>query len=140
MPQEITMGQIIAAHQERRAALDALEEEHKQKTEALKREIAMLEGAAHKLLQRDGNKSVRTDAGTAYRQAWAKAKVTDKKALWDWAVANDRSDIFTSSVSKTVVEEEIERAKEATGEDYTGCPIPGVEVERGFKCNIRKST
>lgn len=140
MPQEITMKQIVEAHQQRRERLDALEEAHKEATAAIKREIALLEGAAHKLLQRDGNKSVRTDFGTAYRQSWSKAKVTDKEALWKWAVDNNRGDVFTNAVSKSVVEGEIERTKEESGDENATCPIPGVELETGWKCNIRKSS
>lgn len=139
MPAKIELADIVAAHQERVARLEALEDEFKRQTSQLKKEIAMLEGAAHKMLIDRNDKSVRTDHGTAFRQRWSKAKVTDMEALWAWAVENNRRDLFPKSVNKTVVDAEIERVKEETGENYEGCPIPGVEIERGWKCHIRKS-
>lgn len=136
---ELQLKDIVKAHQERKERLDALADEYETKLKELKKEISILEGAAHKILLEQGNQSVRTDFGTVFRQKWTKAKVTDMASLWEWATKNNRQDLFPKSVNKTVVLSEIERAKEETGEDYTGCPVPGVEIEEGYKCHIRKS-
>lgn len=136
---QLKMKDIVQAHQERKRQLDALEEEHKRQTAPLKQEIALLESAAHKMLTEAGDKSVRTDAGTAYRQKWTKAKITDWSAFWEWCRKHDRGDFLAKQANKSVLQEEIERVREETGEEYTGSPVPGVELEEGWKCNIRKT-
>ena len=48
-----------------------------------------------------------------------------QQAVLDWAVANERWDLFERRVAKSVVEE-------------IGA-VPGVEIERGVRVNVRRS-
>ena len=76
------------------------------------------------VLQQQSATSLKTAAGTAYKQGWTSARVQDWQAVLDYAVENERFDLFERRVSKAVVEE-------------IGT-VPGVDVERGFKVNIRR--
>lgn len=51
--------------------------------------------------------------------------MTDWQAVLDWAVANERWDLFQRRVAQSVVEE-------------IGA-VPGVEIERGVRVNVRRS-
>lgn len=72
-----------------------------------------------------GAESMKTTQGTVYKASWTKARVEDWQKVLDYAIENQRWDLFQRSVAKTVVEE-------------LGS-VPGIDLERGVRINVRRS-
>jgi len=116
---------LIEAYVKVRDGIKEIKERHKQELAPWEQGLAEAEGALMTLLNTYGAESMRTNAGTAFKAQWTKATVTDWQAVLDWAVANERWDLFERRVAKSVVEE-------------IGA-VPGVEIERGVRVNVRRS-
>lgn len=125
----ITMQALVKAHRERTAKLEQIEQKAKEDAAPIKKELQLLEAGMQKVLQSHGARSMATEYGTAYRQGWTKTKVTDWEKALEWVRANKRWEMLVHQVNKTAVLDE-------TGEGT--CPVPGVEIEKGFKINVRR--
>lgn len=79
-------------------------------------------------LNRQNLQSFSTPFGTAFKSQWTKANVTDWEALHRYIMDNDRMDLLERRVSKTNVLDTIAQ----------GDTIPGVTIESGYTCNIRR--
>lgn len=116
---------LIEAYVKVRDGIKEIKERHKQELAPWEQGLAEAEGALMTLLNNAGAESMKTNAGTAFKAQWTKAVVTDWQAVLDWAVANERWDLFQRRVAQSVVEE-------------IGA-VPGVEIERGVRVNVRRS-
>lgn len=116
---------IVAFYVKTRDEIEALEALHKEALAPLKERLQKAEGALHKIMQEQSVQSLKTAHGTAYLQEWTKASVVDHDTLFRWAADHNRPDIFPKSCNKTVVLE-------------IGDEVPGVEITRGLKTNVRR--
>jgi len=119
------MDDCVALYVETRDKIKALEAEHKAQLAPYREALVEVERLIMTLLNDTGAESMKTAHGTAYKASWTKASVRDWQAVLDYAVENERYDLFERRVSKQVVEE--------LGE------VPGVELERGVRVNVRRS-
>lgn len=117
--------ELVAAYVEMRDAKDALKREQADALKPFDSMLDRLEGELLRALVAAGGESIKTPAGTAYKSRWTKARVADWSAVVDYAVQNQRFDLFERRVSKAIVEE--------IGQ------VPGVEVDSGISVNVRRS-
>lgn len=137
----VTLNDIVTRYLAMRSEKEAIEKQHKDELRPIKESMEMLEAAMQKLLDEQGQKSASfAGVGTCYKQKWTKAKVTDWEATLQWMQEHERWDLLTQAVNKTVVIEEMTQVDPETGETtLVPCPIPGVEVDSGWKVNVRRS-
>jgi hypothetical protein len=102
-----------------------LKKRHAEELAPLDEAMSRIEGLLMGQLNTVGADSIRTPHGTVYKQSWSSARVADWQQVLDYAIEHERLDLFERRVSKTVVDE--------IGH------VPGVEVDRGVKVNIRRS-
>lgn len=116
---------LIEAYVTLREQKKALSDRHKQELEPFDMKMERIEMALQKKLHDVGVDSFKTKAGTAYTSTTVSAKVADWEKVLDFAVENERFDLFERRVNKTVVQE-------------IGA-VPGVEIEMIKSVNIRKA-
>lgn len=97
----------------------------------LKEEMAALEGQMLKFLQDNNTESVRTEAGTLYRQEDMTAIGSDWDAIYRWAAENDAFEILERRLKKTFVKDYMET--------HEGGVPPGVSVLREYAVRVRRS-
>jgi len=117
-------GKFINFYIRLRAEKEAIEKRHKEELAPIKEKMQTIEAALQKIMQDQGLKNLRSDRGTAYLANVANVKVSDKEALINFVKSHGRWDALDIKANKTVAQEE---------------EIPGVEVTRGVKTNIRVS-
>ncbi len=116
---------LIALYVRKRDRLDELAAEHKARTAEIMEEMQLIEAGLQKLMEDQGVRQFKSAHGTAYQQAWTKASVADWEEALGYIRSNERWDLLTRAVNKTVALE--------IGE------VPGVAVTRGIKVNVRRS-
>jgi hypothetical protein len=117
-------GKFINWYIRLRAEKEATEKRHKEELAPIKEKMQTIEVALQKIMQEQGLKNLRSDQGTAYLANVANVKVTRKEDLINFVKEYDRWDVLDIRANKTAAQEE---------------EIPGVEVTRGIKVNIRVS-
>jgi hypothetical protein len=73
--------------------------------------------------------SMRTGKGTFYKTTHASVKVKDWSETLAFIQESERWDLLEARVSKTAAQQVVEETK---------LPIPGVEIERMVKVNVRR--
>lgn len=121
----ITMDQLVGAYVEQRDRLDAMRAEQKEREAPVKAKMERLEAAMQKMLLDQGANNMKTPHGTSYLQKWTSATVRNFDDTLTFIRENDRWDLLERKVNKTAVME--------IGE------VPGVEVQTGWKVNVRRS-
>ncbi len=137
----VTLDKIVAKYVAMRDEKTEIEKRHKEELRPINEGMKLLEAYMQQALDAQNQKSASfAGIGTCYKTKWTKAKVTDWPAVLQWIEENDRDDLLTQAVNKTVVIEEMTQMNPETGEvTMVPCPIPGVEVESGYKVNVRRS-
>lgn len=137
----ITLDKVVARYVALRDEKDAITKRHKEELRPITESLTMLESFMQKMLDEQNQKSASfAGIGTCFKQKWTSTKVRNWAATLDWIQANDRYDLLTQAVNKTGVIEEMTQTDPATGEvTMIPCPIPGVEVDSGFKVQVRRS-
>jgi hypothetical protein len=120
-----TVDQLVQTYVEVRDRIKELETEHKAQLAPYRDALSQVEGMLHTMLNQQGAESIKTEHGTAYKAPWTKAKVIDWPKTLDFIIESGQYDLLERRVSKTVVED--------LGD------VPGVELERGIKVNVRRS-
>jgi len=120
-----TMEELVEVYVKTRDAKKAVEARHKEELAEYNGMLDEVERMIMTLLNSAGADSMKTAAGTAYKSPWTKASIQDWQKVLDYAVENDRFDLFERRVAKSVVEE-------------IGT-VPGIEIERGARVNVRRS-
>lgn len=115
-------GDIIRHYIKWRDKKKEIEERHKEELAPLKDKMEKAEAALQKIMLDQGVKQVKGSAGTAYLTEQVSTKVSDWEETLEWVKNQNRFDVLDRRVNKTAAQEE---------------EIPGVEVSRRIKVNVR---
>ena len=129
---DFDMGQITRAHINIRDARHKLKQEYEAKDKDLKESQVRLENAMLDHLNQHGMESVRTEAGTFYRQEEITPSASDWQALYDWIKEHDAWDALERRIKKTFIKE--------YAEAHSGGLPPGVSVFREFVVRVRRAS
>lgn len=130
-PAAIDLTAVTETYVKIRTARSELKREFEARDDELKAKLGMLENAMLGHLHAHEMESVRTTAGTFYRQIDVKPNITDDKLFYDWIVANDAvGDALERRVKVGFVKEFMDA--------HDGLPPPGVSVSREYVCRVRK--
>jgi hypothetical protein len=119
---------VYVAIRDRRSEIKRI---YEAEDEQLKAQLETIEGAMLKHLNDHGMESVRTDAGTFYKQEEIKPNIVDDKAFFQWIKDNNAFDAMQRRVSVTFV-------KEFMDSHEGKLPPPGIQVSREYVCRVRK--
>ena len=127
---DLDLGKITKAHINIRDARNELRKQYEAEDAKLKEAQAKLEGVMLDHLNNHGMESVRTDAGTFYRQEEITPSASDWNALYDWIKDNDAWDALERRIKKTFVKE--------YQEAHNGGLPPGISVFREYVVRVRR--
>lgn len=125
MTERPTMDALVEKYVRVRDRKKQIVEQQKEDLRPYDDALSQLETRIMHLLNQMEVESVKTKHGTAYKQGWTTARVADWQQVLDYAVENERFDLFERRVNKTIVTE--------IGH------VPGVEIDTGVRINIRRS-
>lgn len=128
---DLDLGKITRAHINIRDARTKLRQEYEAADKDLKDAQTKLENAMLGHLNAHGMESVRTDAGTFYRQEEITPSASDWQAFYDWIKEHDAWDALERRIKKTFIKE--------FAEAHGGGLPPGVSVFREFVVRVRRS-
>lgn len=129
---DIDLGRITKAHINIRDARNELRKQYEANDAELKAAQQKLEAAMLDHLNKHGMESVRTEAGTFYRQEEITPSASDWQALYDWIKDHDAWDALERRIKKTFISE--------YQEAHQGGLPPGVSVFREFKVRVRRAS
>jgi hypothetical protein len=124
-------NRLVKTYVKMRDARNALKREYEEKDTALKEQMTKIENTMLKLLQDSNIDSIKTEAGTFYRQEEITPTGSDWQAFYDWVKANDAFDALERRIKKTFVAEFMET--------HDGAVPPGVSVYRQYVCRVRRN-
>jgi hypothetical protein len=127
---DLDLGKITKAHINIRDARNQLRKQYEEADTELKAAQAKLEGVMLDHLNNHGMESVRTEAGTFYRQEEITPSASDWNALYDWIKDNDAWDALERRIKKTFVKE--------YQEAHNGGLPPGISVYREYVVRVRR--
>lgn len=137
----LTVAQLVKAYVQLWDKKEVVEARHKNELRPIKNKMDTVQAALQKLFEEQGvqNQSV-VGSGTAYRTTWTSAKVKDWPETLEWIKKHERWDMLTHAINKTAVLEEM-KVYDENGEEVGDrpCPVPGVQIEKGWKVNVRRS-
>jgi hypothetical protein len=128
---DIDLGQVTKAHINIRDARTALRKQYDEADAELKKAQEKLESVMLDHLNKHGMDSVRTEAGTFYRQEEITPSAADWNALYEWIKDNDAWDALERRIKKTFIREYQEM--------HSGGLPPGVSVFREHIVRVRRS-
>lgn len=131
-PVAFDLGQVTRAHLNIRNARAQLKADFDKSDLELKQSQEKLEAVMLNHLNTHGMESVRTEAGTFYRQLEIKPSAGDWQAVYDWVKAHDAWDLLERRLKKTFIAEFMEQ--------HNGELPPGVNVIREWVMRVRKSS
>lgn len=120
---------LIARYIQLRDHIEARSKVHTEELAPYREALATIEnaGAAMLITQggEEGKANIVTPAGTMYRKRWTSIKMADRPAFFSFVTADwtARQSFLTSAVTKSEVEEFIEREKAIP---------PGLDIARGY--------
>lgn len=126
----IDLGKLTKAHINIRDARAGLKKDFDAADAELKASQERLEAAMLDHLNKHGMESVRTEAGTFYRQEDIKPSAGDWQALYDWIKQHDAWEALERRIKKTFISEYMEA--------HGGALPPGVNVHREFVIRVRR--
>lgn len=127
---ELDLGKITKAHINIRDARTALRKQYEEADADLKQSQEKLESVMLDHLNKHGMTSVRTEAGTFFRQEEITPSASDWNALYDWIKENDAWDALERRVKKTFIKE--------FQEAHNGGLPPGISVHREYVVRVRR--
>lgn len=128
---DVDLGQVTKAHINIRDARAALRRQFDEADAELKKSLEKLESIMLDHLNRHGMDSVRTEAGTFYRQEEITPSAADWNSFYRWIKDNDAWDALERRIKKTFIKE--------YAEAHGGGLPPGVSVFREFAVRVRRS-
>lgn len=128
---DLDLGKITRAHLNIRDARAKLKQDYEASDRDLKDAQTKLENAMLGHLNQHGMESVRTEAGTFYRQEEIKPAAQDWEAFYAWIKEHDAWDALERRIKKTFIAE--------FAEAHGGALPPGVSVFREFVIRVRRS-
>lgn len=126
------MTKIVATHLKIRQKRSEIKKAFDEQDKELKAQQERLEAAMLKFMQDNKMSSVKTDAGTFYRQEEIKPAGSDWDAFYKWVREEDAFDALERRIKKGFI---VDYMEENEGE----LP-PGVSVYREFVVRVRKAT
>lgn len=126
----LDMNAVAAAFIKIREARADLSKDFTAKDDALKASQVRLEAVMLEHLNRSGVESVRTAAGTFFKQEEVKPSCADWSALNEWVKTHDAFDAYERRLKKTFIVQYME--------DNDGAMPPGVSVHREFVVRVRR--
>lgn len=127
----MTDAELIKKYIELRDRKEALEKEQKLAVAKFTSAMETIADVMSARLLAEGQESVRTEFGTAFRQETLSTKVADREALFHYVREHDAYDLLTAAVSKEAVKEFLETSN--------GLPPPGVEITTIHKTLFRRA-
>lgn len=121
--------QLIARYIQLRDFVDKRSKEHAEELASYNAALKAIENAGSAMLieqgGEEGKANIVTPSGTMYRKRWTSIKMADRPAFMGFVISDwDARQVFlTSAVSKTEVEDFIEREKAIP---------PGLDISRGY--------
>jgi hypothetical protein len=124
------LGKITKAYINIRDARNELRKQYDDSDKDLKIAQQKLEAAMLDHLNKHGMESVRTEAGTFYRQEEITPSASDWNALYNWIKEHDAWEALERRIKKTFIRE--------YAEAHSGGLPPGVSVFREFVVRVRR--
>jgi hypothetical protein len=121
------VGIYLKIRQKRKELKERFEAEDK----ALKADLTRIENTLLNHLNETNVDSMKTEAGTFYKQEEITPTGSDWEAFYDWVAENNAFDALERRIKKTFVSEYMEA--------HEGGVPPGVSVFREYVVRIRKS-
>ena len=125
------LNKLVRVHIKIRDARAKLSEEFKASDAELKANQERIEGELLRTLQEQSVDSMRTEAGTFYRQEEIKPSASDWDAFYKWIAENDAFDALERRVKKDFVK--------AYMADHEGGLPPGISVHREYVARVRRA-
>lgn len=132
MDVDIDLGQVTRAHINIRDARTKLRKQYDDEDAKLKEAQEQLEAVMLDHLNNHNMDSVRTEAGTFYRQEDITPSAGDWNIFYEWIKDNDAWDALERRIKKTFIREYQETHK-------GGLP-PGISVFREFVVRVRRAS
>lgn len=131
MDVDVDLGQVTKAHINIRDARTALRRQYDDEDAKLKEAQEKLEAVMLEHLNSHNMASVRTEAGTFYRQEDITPSAGDWGIFYDWIKDNDAWDALERRIKKTFIKE--------YQEAHNGGLPPGISVFREFVVRVRRA-
>lgn len=125
-------NQITKAFLNLREARAALRKDYDEQDAKLKENQRTLENLMLDHLNTSGMESVRTEAGTFYKQESLKPSGSDWAAFYRWIVENDAWEFLERRIKSAAIKEHMEM--------HDGTVPPGVSVHREYQVRVRKAS
>ncbi len=122
---------LIDKYVELRDRKKALEEGHKKELAPYKQALEKLEAHFQEHMQEQGLNSLKSSHGTVYQSEVSNAKVHDFEAALNYVLENERYDLLERRINKSALQSILE---EGVSDE-----VPGVELTRAKKINVRRS-
>jgi hypothetical protein len=125
------INKLVSVYTKIRDKRSEIKRAYEAEDDALKAQLVKLEGVLLGHLNTTNSDSIRTEAGTFYRQQDVTPSASDWAAFYDWIKQNDAFDALERRVKKTFVTEYMEA--------NDGAIPPGVSVYRQYVVRVRKN-
>lgn len=122
---------LTKAYVKLREARSALSKTFNEKDKELKAKMTRLEAEMLRILKETGSESIRTEAGTFYRQEDITPSGSDWESFYAWVAEHGAFDALERRIKKTFVKEYMET--------HDGELPPGVSVYREYVARVRQS-
>lgn len=125
------MTRAVKAYTNLRDARSSLRKDFDAADAVLKENQTKIEAVMLDFLNSNGMSSVRTDAGTFYKQGDIKPACQDWSSFYDWIKEHDAFDALEKRVTKTFIKSYMD--------ENEGSLPPGISVYREFAVRIRRN-
>jgi len=125
------LNTIVAEYISLRDHRADVKKEFDTKDQELKDQLEQLENKMLSHLHDMGATSIKTDAGTIYKQENITPTGSDWEIFYSWVVANDAFDALEKRIRKTFIKEYMDT--------HEGSIPPGVSVYREYVARVRRS-
>ncbi len=122
---------LVAVHLKIRDARADLKKAYDEADRVLKVKQERLEGELLRFLQDSNTDSVRTEAGTVFRQEDVTPRAEDWDLFYKWIAATDAFDALERRIKKNFIKEHMAA--------HEGALPPGVSVYREYVVRVRRS-
>lgn len=127
----LDMTKIVKAHIAIRDARRVLAEQFNTRDADLKTKQARLEAEMLRFMQASNMDSVRTEAGTFYRQEVIKPSGADWEALYKWIKDHEAFDALERRIKATFIKDYMD--------EHDGETPPGVNIHREYVARVRRA-
>jgi hypothetical protein len=122
---------MVKAYIKLREQRSAIKKEFEEKDSVLKSKMEVIESAMLQQMNESGIESIKTAAGTFYRQEEVTPTGSDWDAFYSWVSANNAFEALERRIKKTFIKEYMET--------NSGAIPPGVSVYREYVVRVRRS-